>query len=470
MTGLAIASPRRYVDPRTGIIDWLDGAAAMTSSVRDIVLAQLVDPVLPATELASSTGSTVDAVLHAYGVIRRDPEVARLVSSLFYARRLQWTSAAATVTDWLTEPRRPAALQAGQPVQARTVELHATKGTCGFQCGMCLWSDQEELTYATRGLRADGLLSTSEWCQLLDELVAGGTTRVVLSGGGEVLLNRDLPLLLAHARDLGLGVHLYTTGFNMPPERIDLWSELARLERIRFSIHSPRPATYNAITGLPAQRRALDRVRDNIARLLEQPCRTLRVGVGFVAQPLNVSEIVEMADFAAELGVDFLDIRKDEVDVTTALDDSQLNSLTDQLREARDVAVAGGFGPMWLDLADELVALANRERISRPRTPECLAKYFRPTVSPFGILAPCDLTAEPRFADSGLDLGNVGRSSVTDLVAALASHHVPDACAQCMPSSRTGNAVHHKLLADLRAGIALADQPFVFDRPRDSDA
>lgn len=470
MTGLAVASPRRYLDPRAGIVNRLEGSAAMSSPVRDIVLAQLIDPVLPAVELAVRTGSTVDAVLDAYRVLRSDPRVADLVSSLFYARRLQWMSGAATVADWMAEPGRSAALLAGQPVQSRTVELHATRGTCGFHCAMCLWSDQEELTYANRGLRAGGLLSTADWCRLLDQLHAGGTRTVVLSGGGEALLNRDLPLLLAHARDLGFRVHLYTTGFNMPPERIDLWSELARIERIRFSIHSPRKATYDAITGLPPRLRSLGRVRDNISRILEQRCTTLRVGIGFVTQPLNVTEIVAMADFAAELGVDFLDIRKDEVDVTAALDDSQINSLTDQLREVRDVAVAGGYWPMWLDLADELVALANRERICRPRTPECLAKYFRPTFSPFGILAPCDLTAEPRFADGELNLGNAGHTPVADLVTSLASRHVPDACAQCMPSSRTGNAVHHKLLDDLRAGIALADQPFRFDEVGDGDA
>jgi hypothetical protein len=29
-----------------------------------------------------------------------------------------------------------------------------------------------------------------------------------------------------------------------------------------------------------------------------------------------------------------------------------------------------------------------------------------------------------------------------------------------MPSSRTGNAIVHKLLADLQAGVGLTDQPF----------
>lgn len=96
----------------------------------------------------------------------------------------------------------------------------------------------------------------------------------------------------------------------------------------------------------------------------------------------------------------------------------------------------------------------------RARTAECLAKYFRPTISPFGIVAPCDLKAEPRFADSRFNLGTIPRHRVLDVVDKMPGQFVPDACTQCMPSSRTGNAVYHKLLTDCRQGLDLSDQPF----------
>jgi MoaA/NifB/PqqE/SkfB family radical SAM enzyme len=428
------------------------------------VIPQLSDPVLPVADLALRTRSSTDDVLAAYRAIRGDEEIAAFVCSLFYSHRLLWAAAAATTSDWMADPERPARLLAGEPVMSRTVELHASKGTCGYRCTMCLWSDQDQLTYRSRDLRADGLLPIGRWCQVLDELRAEGVATIVLSGGGEVLLNPDVPELLAHARQLGLRVHLYTTGFHMPAKRIGLWSELARVERVRFSIHSPNEATYNMITGLSGRHRALERVTDNIRRLLDQRCTGLRVGIGFVAQPANLTEIRDMADFAAHLGVDFLDLRKDEVDVTAALTDEQLDDLRSQLRVVRATAAAGGYGPMAVDMGDELVAITNRERLTHQRTPECRAKYFRPTISPYGIVAPCDLTAEPRFAAGGFNLGNIGRRALADVVADLAHHRIPDACAQCMPSSRTGNAMFHKLLTDLRNGIKLADQPYVFEQ------
>jgi hypothetical protein len=49
---------------------------------------------------------------------------------------------------------------------------------------------------------------------------------------------------------------------------------------------------------------------------------------------------------------------------------------------------------------------------------------------------------------------------VDDMLDAVGRTFVPDACAQCMPSSRTTNAVYAKLLGDARAGLRLCDQPF----------
>lgn len=438
-------------------------AEAFGPGVKRAALAHLATPMAPFTELA--VGATFDEVRAAYRFVSDDSAVQAFVRSLFYPHRLWTAFAARTVGEWLADPTRPDRLLAGQPVLADTVELHPSRGTCSYRCAMCLWSDKAELTYATRDLRADGLLTADDWCRILDELHAGGTRRVVVSGGGEALLNPDLPTILRRARSLGLVVHLYTTGFDLSPAWTALWEELRGLAQVRFSIHSPHPDTYDAITGLPARLGALERVTAYIARLLDlrQSGVGPRVGIGFVTQPLNCDLVMAMADYAARLGVDFLDVRKDEVDVTDGLTAAQLDMLCRQLRTVRATAVAGGYGRLRVDLGDELVAIANSQPIVRRRTPECLAKHFRPTISPFGLLAPCDLKAEPRFADSAFNLGVVSRQALSELVAALPDRFVPDRCAQCMPSSRTGNGVYHKLLTDLHDGVGLTEQPFALD-------
>lgn len=166
-------------------------------------------------------------------------------------------SPAATSAEWLEDPERPAKLLNGEPVLSRTVELHASKGTCTYRCQMCLWSDQEQLTYIRRSLDSGGLLTTDEWCTVVDQLADHGVRTVVLSGGGEVLLNRDLPAILTHIRQRGLTAHLYTTGYHLPRGADHpLWREVAQLDQVRFSIHAPDPATYDAITQLPPRLQA----------------------------------------------------------------------------------------------------------------------------------------------------------------------------------------------------------------------
>ncbi len=237
-----------------------------------------------------------------------------------------------------------------------------------------------------------------------------------------------------------------------------------RIERLRLSIHSPLATTYDRITGLPTRLGALRRVVEQTARLLalrRELGGSVRVGIGFVIQPLNYEQILPMAQFAAELGVDFLDIRKDEVDVTVGLSADQLRSVAEQLASLRARALDGRYGATAMDLSDELVALTNGRPYIRRRGGECMAKYFRPTISPFGILAPCDLKAEPRFASSQFNLGSVGANRVLPVVDSMPARFIPNACEECMPSSRTGNAVYAKVLGDQRAGVGLEEQPFV---------
>lgn len=436
--------------------------ADASSAVRHAAVHHLADPTLPAVELAGAASATLNDVRAAYRLLRGNRAVATLTASMFYPHRLKHRLAVKTTAEWAAEPERLARLLAGEPVLATTVEIHPSKGTCTYRCAMCLWSDKTTLTYATRGLTARGLLSTQQWLDTIEELHAHGVQTLVISGGGEALLNPDLPAILCRARNLGLRTQLYTTGYNLRRAAPDLWEEIARTYRVRLSIHSPIQATYAQITGLPTGLHALRRVSEHAQRLLDLRNRIsspLRLGIGFVLMPVNHDEILTMVDFAAELGVDFLDIRKDEVNVTDDLTADQRAAVRRQLIDLRGRARRGAYGGLVVDLSDELVSLANDSPVLRRRTRECLAKYARPTISPFGILAPCDLKAEPRFADSQFNLALMPQP-VEDMLDAIGRTFVPDACAQCMPSSRTTNAVYAKLLGDVRDGLQLCDQPF----------
>ncbi|SNY76984.1 Radical SAM superfamily enzyme, MoaA/NifB/PqqE/SkfB family [Nocardia amikacinitolerans] len=424
-------------------------------AMRAALACHLAAPHTPAAVLAANSGVDLAAVMQVYHLARTSPPVRRLVGSSYYPHRLRWEFAAATVAEWQRRPDIPRRILAREPVLAETMEIHPTRGTCNYRCRMCLWSDQSELTYATRQLDTGGLMTAADWCRVIGELADAGVRRLVVSGGGEALINSDLPAILDHAADLGFEIHVYTTGFSIRPGGA-LFAALLRCHRIRFSIHSPDPATYDRVAGTRPRQRALDRVSDNLAALLHERGDLPAVGIGMVIQPDNYTQAGAMADFAETLGADRLDLRKDEVDVTAGLDPAGLAVVRAQLRALR----ARPWIQTRIDIGDELVALANGVTPDRSRTQECRGRWFRPTIGAFGHLTPCDLKAEPRFAATGYDLGNVKRSRILDVVATTAGRPIADDCAQCMPSSRTGNAIVGKLLDDLQAGVGLAEQPF----------
>jgi len=162
----------------------------------------LTDPTAPAVETAATTAVSLDDVRAAYRFLREDREVRAFIGSMFYPHRLLYRFAESTVGEFSADLGRLQRLMTGRPVLSRTVEIHPSKGTCNYGCVMCLWSDKRSLTYATQGLQANGLLTTSDWTRLLDELRAGGVEALVLSGGGEVLLNRDVVTILPRVSGL----------------------------------------------------------------------------------------------------------------------------------------------------------------------------------------------------------------------------------------------------------------------------
>ncbi len=186
----------------------------------------------------------------------------------------------------------------------------------------------------------------------------------------------------------------------------------------------------------------------------------MRVGIGFVIQPLNVSQVEEMVLFAQNLGVDFLNIRRDEILVTNPLSADDEARLREQLIAIRSKFLSGQYGGMEVDFSDNLTAFMNEEEYFLNKTDQCFMKFLRPAVTPFGQWTPCDLMAEPMYADPDFVLGDLHVDSVKKILVNAQETEVPASCSSCMPSGQTGNAILSKLLEDYSQGIDFRDQPF----------
>ena len=218
------------------------------SLMRDVILS---DPSISSAEIMKTTGISAAELVATYRDLQKDEEFQLAVNSPYYSRRMMFKVARTVVRDLASDPNYAQRLTSGEPVSSRVVELHTTKGTCNYNCVMCLWSDKEKRNYDTAQMKGSGLMGTEEWEGTLSSIREFGANVAVFSGGGEVLLNRDFFRLLVFSHSIGLKTQLYTSGYNMTHLADDKWRQLLAMDRIRFSIHSPNESTYNAIRQTP---------------------------------------------------------------------------------------------------------------------------------------------------------------------------------------------------------------------------
>lgn len=136
-------------------------------------------------------------------------------------------------------------------------------GRCQLGCVHC---------YAGSGPQgAHGTMTTADWFRVIEEASALPTRDVQLIGG-EPTLHPDLPAMVHHALELGIGVEVYT---NMVRVTSDLWDVFSQPGvRLATSYYSADPAQHDAIT---ARRRSHEWTRSNVR---EAVARGIPIRVG----------------------------------------------------------------------------------------------------------------------------------------------------------------------------------------------
>ena len=422
----------------------------------------LENPLLSASELARKLGFTLRQVKEVYREIRLNKKIQNYINSPFYQWRIASRFAAEIIRDLSGEKTYWDKLISHRPVISRTLEIHPTLGTCEYRCVMCLWSNRN--LRQAENFQRDYPLRAKEWSKILKTACKMGTRKVLLSGGGEPLLNPEVFMVIESAWRLGAKINLYTNGLNMYRLSNYDWQQLLRLNWIRFSVHSPASETYANIVGLPYERKLLIQVIDNLKELLFRKRKgklKMKVGIGFVIQLQNYKQIYEMAEFAASLGVDFLDIRRDDANISKRLTLNQWAIVISQLKLIRQRAVNGDYGVTQISIADSLTALINGLELKVPKAEECLSKIYRPVINPFGVMTPCDLRAEPRFLNMNYILGKLAVEPLQLVVKRFQFRKIRSNCKVCMPSGRIGSAICRKIFKDYEDGILPSEQPFL---------
>lgn len=157
---------------------------------------------------------------------------------------------------------------------------------CNFRCGHC---------YLPKELEKDGL-STERIFELLEELAAMGTLRLVLSGG-EPFLHPDWLEIAQRARSLGFMIVFLTNGSLIDEETVGKLKPLDSF--IEISLHSMESEVFDDVTGVPDTLRPVLRA----VELLRQAEIALRLKVPLLDR--NWRGLDAVVRHAEELGVEW---------------------------------------------------------------------------------------------------------------------------------------------------------------------
>ncbi|MEO8458132.1 MAG: radical SAM protein [Chloroflexota bacterium] len=126
--------------------------------------------------------------------------------------------------------------------------------------------------------------------------------RVVLHGVGEPLLNRELPKIIAAAKERGAYVLFNTNGLLLRPPLTERIVE-SGLDELRVSIDSASPETYKLVRGA----NGFDRIVRNVRRFAETKAAlgsaTPRVSLWITGLQSNVLELPQLVQLASNVGV-----------------------------------------------------------------------------------------------------------------------------------------------------------------------
>lgn len=165
--------------------------------------------------------------------------------------------------------------------------------SCNLTCAFCYnpWRSADKSAYPV-------VMNAAEWEATLEPLLDTVTFRLVVLSGGEPLLFRELPRLVAWLRGRNQRTTLTTNGVLLSEERLEELRD-AGLEGVQVSLLGSTAETHDRLAG----RRSFWRALEGLARARVSGCFTT---VTFVATNGNIGEMGRLTELIGLLGIDQL--------------------------------------------------------------------------------------------------------------------------------------------------------------------
>ncbi|MDD2657911.1 MAG: Gfo/Idh/MocA family oxidoreductase, partial [Candidatus Pacebacteria bacterium] len=309
-------------------------------------------------------------------------------------------------------------------------------------------------------------LTKDEACRILQGLKEAGVKVVNFTGGKEPSLRPSWVDEMEYAYQIGLEFQLFSNGIALGARAREA---LLNARKVKISLDAATPDTYARTKRRPQSsgffESAVLEIKDLVA-LKQERGSDVKIGISMVATKKNFREIVDFIELGWQLGVDFVDISYDYVNMTpefSAADRAELKSIIEEARLR--VAITGP--DKCCVIFKEGIAKFEKDGVyseSLHQAEICEAHNYKMAIDPKGNFSICCYGVEPGCFRTMYNLGNI-RDNEWDVGRLLKKNlerevRVSD-CRGCHGPDVMVNILVHKLKQDLAYGVGIMEQPFM---------
>ncbi|WP_461255281.1 radical SAM protein [Treponema sp. R80B11-R83G3] len=367
----------------------------------------------------------------------------------------------------LNIPRISKNIVLNPPIYPSILEFHLGNA-CQFNCKFCFSRGElkKKNMYPKYGQYQP--LDKFSIMRCINEVKELGCNRVYFSGGLEIFKS-DIITDIIRDIDNDIKIYVYTNGEAIKEEYMDVL--LAKLERIRFSLHAFKGETFKNVQcplyNSDTAKKMFDTVKDNIKKLLIKRSNKnkIKIGLSFLLMPENKDEIFQFIEYWQDQGIDFIDIAKnvleDSKSTESILDVNEWEYLVKNISEKKYKNHNG----------EELLG-PNRYKIQTKmkKSKVCYAFLKKIVIDPYGDVWTCCLQAHPGYQRHNLYLGNIKEESILHIIQKWERIFTPgdkmieiEHCADCTDWEFNFNVVMSKIIDDQKNGFEIFDHYFLPD-------
>jgi MoaA/NifB/PqqE/SkfB family radical SAM enzyme len=279
----------------------------------------------------------------------------------------------------------------GQRIAPITIDCALTR-RCTYRCVYC---------YGQLQANDEQRMTRDVIFRFLDDAAEIGVKAVSFVSDGESTCSPHLYDAIIRGKKNGLDMALGTNGYALKDERLE--EILPALTYIRFNISAADPSSYASIHG--CKKSAFDKITKTIGRTVRikrEGQLDTTIGLQMVLMPQFADQIMPLADFGKDLGVDYLVIKhcSDDENGSLGVSYEKYGELVDILNQAEAKS-----DDAYLVRAKWSKILSGGKRTYK----RCYGPPFITQFSGSGLVAPCGMLFNRKY--KRFHIGNLAETS-----------------------------------------------------------